>query len=129
RLRESINQPSILIFEDPHWVDAESQELLNLLVDSTGTARILMLVNYRPEYSHAWGSKTYYTQLRLDPLGRENAEEMLGALLGNELDIIPVRQLIIQRTEGNPFFMEEMVQAFFEQGVLARNGRIKLAKA
>src|SRR5208282_3042697 len=81
-LRESLNQPLTLIFEDLHWVDDETQALLSLLADSIGTARILLLVNYRPEYTHQWGSKTYYTQLRLDPLGRESAEEMLSALLG-----------------------------------------------
>src|SRR6202022_4515101 len=66
-LRESLNQPLMVIFEDLHWIDEETQELLNLLVDSIGTAKFLLLVNYRPEYSHQWNSKTYYTQLRLDP--------------------------------------------------------------
>jgi len=59
-LRESLNQPLILIFEDLHWIDGETQTLLNLLADSIGTAKILMLVNYRPEYSHQWSNKTYY---------------------------------------------------------------------
>src|SRR5207253_6211750 len=72
-LRESLNQPMMVIFEDLHWIDRESEALLNVLADSIGTAKILLLVNYRPEYSHSWGSKTYYTQLRLDPLGCENA--------------------------------------------------------
>jgi predicted ATPase len=67
-LRESLNQPLMVIFEDLHWIDEQTQELLSLLADSIGTAKILLLVNYRPEYSHQWGSKTYYTQLRLDPL-------------------------------------------------------------
>src|SRR5256885_1361850 len=68
-LRESLNQPLMVEFEDLHWIDSETQELLNLLADSIGTAQFLLLVNYRPEYSHQWGSKTYYTQMRLDPLG------------------------------------------------------------
>src|SRR6201981_1799667 len=82
-LRESVNQPLMVIFEDLHWIDEQTQELLNLLADSIGTAKILLLVNYRPEYSHPWNSKTYYTQLRLDPFGKESAEEMLSALLGD----------------------------------------------
>ena len=82
-LRESLNQPLMVIFEDLHWIDEATQEFLNLLADSIGTAKILLLVNYRPEYSHKWNSKTYYTQLRLDPLGKESAEEMLSALLGD----------------------------------------------
>ena len=86
-------------------------------------------MNYRPEYSHQWSSKTYYTQLRLDPLGKESAEEMLSALLGDGKDLLPLKRLIIERTEGTPFFMEEMVQALFEEGVLQRNGVVKLAKS
>jgi predicted ATPase len=81
-LRESLNQPLMLIFEDLHWIDEQTQELLNLLADSIGTAKLLLLVNYRPEYSQQWNSKTYYTQLRLDPLGEESADEMLRAVLG-----------------------------------------------
>jgi AAA ATPase domain/Adenylate and Guanylate cyclase catalytic domain len=89
-LRESLNQPLMLIFEDLHWIDEETQALLNLLADSIGTARVLLLANYRPEYSHQWGSKTYYTQLRLDPLGKESAEDMLSSLLGDGKDLIPL---------------------------------------
>ena len=86
-------------------------------------------MNYRPEYSHQWSNKTYYTQLRLDPLGKESAEEMLSALLGDGKDLIPLKRLIIERTEGTPFFMEEIVQALFEDGVLQRNGAVKLARS
>src|SRR6516165_5784885 len=128
-LRESLNRPLMLIFEDLHWIDEQTHELLNLLADSIGTAKLLLLVTYRPEYSHQWNSKTYYTQLRLDPLGKESAEEMLSALLGNYKDLIPLKQLIIERTEGTPFFMEEMVQALFEDGVLQRDGAVKLARS
>src|SRR5579863_2148794 len=128
-LRESLNQPLMVIFEDLHWIDDETQAFLNLLADSIGTAKILLLVNYRPEYSHQWGSKTYYTQLRLDPLSKESAEEMLSSMLGDGKDLIPLKRLIIERTEGTPFFMEEMVQALFEDGVLHRNGAVKLARS
>jgi class 3 adenylate cyclase len=127
-LRESLNQPLMVIFEDLHWVDRESEALLNMLADSIGTAMILLLVNYRPEYSHGWSSKTYYTQLRLDPLGRENAEEMLKSLLDGGDDLVPVRRLIIEKTEGTPFFMEETVQMLYDQGALVRNGSTKLVR-
>jgi predicted ATPase len=127
-LRESLNQPLLVMFEDLHWIDGETQALLNLLVDSIGTARMLLLVNYRPEYQHQWGNRTHYTQLRLDPLGRESAEEMLRSLLGDELELAPVKRLVIERTEGNPFFMEETVQMLLEEGALVRNGAVKLAK-
>jgi predicted ATPase len=128
-LRESLNQPLIVIFEDLHWLDEGSRALLNLLADSIGTAHLLMLVNYRPEFTHNWGNKTYYTQLRLDPLSTESGEEMLKALLDDGHDLVPLKRVIIEKTEGNPFFMEEIVQALFEQGALLRNGSIKLAKS
>ncbi len=127
-LRESLNQPLMVIFEDLHWIDEETQALLNLLADSIGTAKFLLLVNYRPEYSHQWNSKTYYTQLRLDPLGMENAEEMLAGLLGTGEGLAPLKQVIIEKTEGNPFFIEEIVQQLFEEGALIRNGEIRIAR-
>ena len=127
-LRESMNQPLMIIFEDLHWIDTETQALLNLLVDAIANARILLLVNYRPEYRHEWGSRTHHTQLRLDPLGTESADEMLSALLSDDAALRPLRRQIVERTQGTPFFMEEVVQALFEEGVLERNGSVKLAK-
>ncbi len=108
---------------------SETQAFLNLLADSIGTAKILLLVNYRPEYSHQWNSKTYYTQLRLDPLGKESADEMLSALLGDGKELAPLKRLIIERTEGNPFFMEEMVQVLLDEGALVRNGSDQAGQA
>jgi class 3 adenylate cyclase/tetratricopeptide (TPR) repeat protein len=128
-LRESMNQPLMVVFEDLHWIDEQTQALLNLLADSIGTAKILLLVNYRPEYSHQWGSKTYYTQLRLDPLGKESADEMLLALLGEGRDLEPLKRVIIEKTEGNPFFMEETVQVLLDEGALVREGgAVKLTR-
>jgi len=127
-VRESMNQPLIVIFEDLHWIDTESEAILNLIADSIGTAQILMMVNYRPEYRHNWGNKTYYTQLRLDPLGPDNAAELLTAMLGEAAALDPLKAAIIQRTEGNPFFIEEMVQVLFDQGALVRDGTVSLAK-
>jgi class 3 adenylate cyclase/tetratricopeptide (TPR) repeat protein len=121
-VRESLNQPLIVIFEDLHWIDEETQGLLNLLADSIGSAKILLLVNYRPEYHHEWGSKTCYSQLRLDPLATESAEEMLTALVGDDAEVRPLKRLIIERTEGNPFFMEETVLVLLDDGALKRDG-------
>ncbi|HEV8715258.1 MAG TPA: adenylate/guanylate cyclase domain-containing protein [Candidatus Binatia bacterium] len=128
-LRESFNQPLILIFEDLHWIDTETQGFLDVLSESMAGARILLLVNYRPEYRHEWGSKTYYTQLRLAPLGRDEAEEFLNILLGipigavREPSLQALKQLILEKTEGTPFFMEEVVQELVEQGVLRRDAQ------
>src|ERR1043166_4833050 len=109
-LRESLKQPLILIFEDLHWIDTETQGLLDLLTESLATVKVLLLVNYRPEYRHEWGAKTYYTQLRLAPLGKEDTEELLSFLLGDDPSLKPVQQLILDKTAGTPFFMEEVVQ-------------------
>jgi class 3 adenylate cyclase/tetratricopeptide (TPR) repeat protein len=125
-LRESLNQPLIVMFEDLHWIDEQTQEFLNLLADSLANAKILLLVNYRPEYRHPWGSKTYHTQLRLDPLGRDSAEEMLEALLGAGSPFT-LKRFIIEKSDGNPLFIEEIVQALFEEGTLARNGAVRAA--
>src|SRR5882724_7615567 len=117
-IRESQVQPLLLVFEDLHWIDAETQALLDSLVESLPTARLLLLVNYRPEYQHGWGSKTYYTQLRLDPLPPTSAEALLQALLGDDPSLAPLTQLLIARTEGNPFFLEESVRTLVETQVL-----------
>jgi predicted ATPase len=117
-LRESQAQPLLLVCEDLHWIDTETQALLDRLVDSVPTARLLLLVNYRPEYQHSWGGKTYYTQLRLDPLPPVSANEFLLALLGDDPSLRPLKQLLIARTEGNPFFLEESVRTLAETGVL-----------
>jgi class 3 adenylate cyclase/tetratricopeptide (TPR) repeat protein len=118
-LRESQVQPLLVVFEDLHWIDSETQALLDGLVESLPAARLLLLVNYRPEYQHPWGSRTYYTQLRLDPLPPESAEELLGALLGPEPGLDPLKRVLIARTEGNPFFLEESVRALVETGPLS----------
>jgi class 3 adenylate cyclase len=118
-LRESQEQPLLLVFEDLHWIDSETQALLDSLVDSLPTARLVLLVNYRPEYEHGWGRKTYYQQLRLDPLPPESAEALLDALLGEDAGLAPLKKLLIQRTEGNPFFLEESVRTLVETGALA----------
>ena len=81
-LRESQGQPLVLVVENLHWIDAETQACLDGLVESLPAARILLLVNYRPEYQHGWGSKTYYTQLRLDPLPPASAEALIRASWG-----------------------------------------------
>jgi class 3 adenylate cyclase/predicted ATPase len=117
-LRESQVQPLLLVFEDLHWIDAETQALLDSLIESLPTARLLLLVNYRPEYQHGWGSKTYYTQLRLDPLPLASAEAFLDALLGQDPSLVPLKRVLIERTDGNPFFLEESVRTLVETGVL-----------
>jgi tetratricopeptide (TPR) repeat protein len=130
-LRESRNQPLILVFEDLHWIDSATQALLDLMVETLTPERILMLFNYRPEYRHEWHRRPYYTELRLEPFGADSAGEMLTALLGEAQAshrLVEVRQIITERTAGNPLFIEELVRAMFEQQILVRNGVVKLAR-
>src|SRR5262249_20909388 len=83
-VRESQVRPLLLIFENLHWIDAQTQAFLDSLIESLPTSRVLLLVNYRPEYRHTWGNRTYYTQLRLNPLSSDTADELLEALLGGD---------------------------------------------
>jgi class 3 adenylate cyclase/tetratricopeptide (TPR) repeat protein len=115
-LRESQVQPLLVVFEDLHWIDGETQALLDSLLDSLGSARLLLLVNYRPEYQHGWGSKTAYSQMRLDALPAESAGELLEALLGDDRGLAPLKRLLVKR--GNPFFLEETVRMLVETKAL-----------
>ena len=125
---ESLKQPLVLIFEDLHWIDDQTQALLNLLADTLSNARVLLLVNYRPEYRHEWTNRSHYSQLRLDPLGKADGAVMLSALLGEGDDLDSIKGVIVERTGGNPFFIEEIVKALFDEGTLIGNGMVKLAR-
>jgi class 3 adenylate cyclase/tetratricopeptide (TPR) repeat protein len=115
-LRESQVQPLLVVFEDLHWIDGETQALLDSLVESVGSARLLLLVDYRPEYEHRWGSKTAYSQLRIGTLPAESATELLATLLGPDPKLAPLMQMLVKR--GNPFFLEETVRTLVETGAL-----------
>jgi len=126
-LREAREQPLLLIFEDLHWIDGETQALLDSLVESLGSARLLLLVNYRPEYQPPWGGKTYYSQMRLDALPAESAGELLEALLGEDPGLAPLKQLLVKR--GNPFFLEETVRTLVEtKALVGERGRYRLTQ-
>jgi transcriptional regulator with AAA-type ATPase domain/tetratricopeptide (TPR) repeat protein len=129
-LRESQTQPLCLVVDNLHWIDAETQEFLDSLVDSLPATRILLLVSYRPDYHHRWVSKTYYTQLRLDPLPPASAQELASSILGHEASVMPLAKRLIERAEGNPFFLEECIQTLVETHALSgERGNYRLAKA
>ena len=117
--KESRIQPLVIAFEDLHWIDGETQAFLDNVVESLPTLRVLLLVNYRPEYRHEWASKACYTQQRIDPLPPEGAEEMLDGLLGVDPELGPLKHMLVSRTEGNPFFVEECARSLVETGVLS----------
>jgi class 3 adenylate cyclase/tetratricopeptide (TPR) repeat protein len=126
-LREAREQPLVVVFEDLHWIDGETQALLDGLVESLGSARLLLLVNYRPEYQHTWASKTYSSQLRLDALPPAGAADLLEALLGEDAGLAPLKQLLVKR--GNPFFVEESVRTLVETKALAgERGQYRLVQ-
>ncbi len=122
RVRDSLAQPLVIIFEDLHWFDSESLEFLTLLADSLANLKILMLVNHRPDFTHSSAGKSYYRQLRLEPLEANPAEELLTALLTDAAELRPFKKLIIEKSEGNPLFIEEIVRALFENGTIVRQG-------
>ena len=113
-VRLSQREPLILIVEDLQWIDPETQGLLDRLVESLPTARLLLLVNYRSEYRHGWARKSYYNQIGLEPLSHEAAQNLLGSLLGDHPDLGSLRQLLVERADGNPFFLEESVRTLVD---------------
>jgi class 3 adenylate cyclase/tetratricopeptide (TPR) repeat protein len=128
-MRQSELQPLVVVFEDLHWIDSETQALLDGLVESLRAARLLLLVNYRPEYQHSWGGKPYFTQIRIDPLTPRNAEALLEALLGAGPELKSLKERLIERTEGNPFFLEESVRTLAETAILVgERGAYRLAR-
>src|SRR3989454_1944251 len=129
-LEESRGQPVVVVFEDLHWIDSETQAVLDILVESLPSHRVLLLVSYRLEYQHTWGSKSYYAQLRLDPLSSDNAHVLLDSLLGRDGATAALKAALVERTGGNPFFLEESVRTLVETGVLAGDrGAYRVARA
>ncbi len=129
-LRQSHEKPVLFMLEDAHWIeDSETQAVLDGLVESIPAARVLLALTYRPEYQHTWGNRTYYTQVRVDALPPDSADEMLTALLGEHPSLHSVKPLLIEETEGNPFFLEETVRTLVEtQTLVGDRGAYRLAK-
>ena len=117
-IEESRRGPVVLVFEDLHWIDSETQAVLDTLVDGLPSHRVLLLVSYRPEYQHTWNGKTYYAQLRLDALSPEDSQVLLDSLLGTEKAMASLKATLVGRTGGNPFFLEESVRTLVETDVL-----------
>jgi class 3 adenylate cyclase/tetratricopeptide (TPR) repeat protein len=128
-VRESEVQPLVLIFEDLHWIDSETQALLDSLVETLVTLRILLLVNYRPEYHDGWSGRPYYHQLRIEPLRSELTEDLLEATLGHHPTLQPLKRLLVDRTGGNPFFLEEGIRTLVEtKALVGERGAYHLAR-
>jgi transcriptional regulator with AAA-type ATPase domain/tetratricopeptide (TPR) repeat protein len=129
-LRESARQPLVLVFEDAHWADSETRELLDEIAESIPVAHVLMLVTYRPEHQHGWTGWSFYTHLRVEPLRGESADRLVDELLGADASLAKLRSMLIQWTDGNPFFIEEVVRTLVETGALqGERGAYRLAGA
>ena len=120
-VRESQNIPLVLAIEDLHWIDNSSEEFLGYLIGGLASAHILLLILYRPEYTHQWGSKTYYTQIRVDELSQETSAEMVQAILKEGKAGQDLTKLILDRAAGNPLFMEELTRSLLENGFIQKN--------
>jgi transcriptional regulator with AAA-type ATPase domain/tetratricopeptide (TPR) repeat protein len=126
-LREARAQPILVVFEDLHWIDSETQSVLDGVVNSLPSARLLLLVSYRPEYQHAWSSKTCFSQLGIASLSPGSVEEFLDALLGHDVGLRSLKQLLVRR--GNPFFLEETVRTLAEtRALVGEPGAYRLAQ-
>jgi len=129
-LRESQAQPLVVVFEDLHWIDTETQSFLDSFVERLPTRCLLLLVNYRPTYQHSWGDKVYYRQLPIDALTPDSVDDLLATLLGSNVTLEPLKRALIERTEGNPLFLEETVRTLVETKVLTgERGAYRLAKS
>jgi class 3 adenylate cyclase/predicted ATPase len=124
----SRRDPLVLVFEDLHWADAQTRALLAVLAERIADARILLLATHRPDDDPAWRSKEYYTEIRLEPLSTEHAEELLASLLPDVDQMAPLKRSIIDKTAGNPFFIEEISHSLFEDGTLVHGITTRLTK-
>jgi class 3 adenylate cyclase/tetratricopeptide (TPR) repeat protein len=114
----SQHRPHVIVIEDLHWLDKASEEYLTFLIESLAGMPVLLLTTHRPGYTVRWAAKTYYTQIALDRLTPQEVEGLLQALLGADAWLLPLKQLLRERTEGNPFFLEESVRMLVENEVL-----------
>ncbi len=119
-IRESQDKPLVLVFEDLHWIDKTSEEFLNYLIGWLANTPILLILLYRPEYTHRWGSKSYYSNIRVDQLSIPTSAELVQSIL-KEGEVVPeLRDLILGKAAGNPLFMEELTHSLLENGSIQK---------
>jgi class 3 adenylate cyclase/tetratricopeptide (TPR) repeat protein len=119
-IRESQNKPLVIAVEDLHWIDKTSEEFLDYLIGWLANVKILLIILYRPEYAHQWGSKSYYSKIGVDQLSTKTSAELVQAILEGGEAIPELKELIISRSGGNPLFVEELTQNLLENGSIER---------
>ncbi len=117
-LRAAEVRPQVVVFEDLHWMDQATEAFLTITADSIPTSRVLCLFTYRPGYVHPFGERTYHTRLVLPTLSSADTVQMAQAMLATEHLPEALQTLIIQKAEGNPFFVEEVVKSLRETGLI-----------
>ncbi len=122
-VQEAQNKPIILVFEDLHWIDKTSEEFLSYLIAWLAHTHILLILLYRPEYTHSWGSKSYYTKIGVDQLSGAASADLVQAILEAGEVVSEIRELILTRTAGNPLFMEELTHSLLENGSIQKKNR------
>ena len=128
-LKGSEIRPLILSYEDLHWIDKSSEDLLKHILESIPGARILMIFTYRPEFVHTWGSKSYHSQVTLNRLSNRESLTMITNLLGTEEIDRHLEDMMLEKTEGIPFFIEELVKSLKDLNIIeTKNGKYYLAK-
>jgi predicted ATPase len=119
-IRESQNQPLILVIEDLHWIDKITEEFLNYLIGWLQNTKVFLILLYRPEYTHQWGNKSYYTKVGLTQLGSDSSSLLVQAILENEAVVPEIKDLIKKRAGGNPLFVEELTHNLLENGTIEK---------
>jgi len=119
-LQESRNRPLLVIVEDLHWIDKNSTDALTALVDMIGSLPVLMVLSYRPSFTHSLGERSYYNRLALSHLARGESEVLAEGVLQATSLPQQVKQLITSKAEGNPFFIEEVTKSLLESGVMRK---------
>ncbi|UCG04952.1 MAG: tetratricopeptide repeat protein [Desulfobacterales bacterium] len=121
-LKGSENQPLIMAFENLHWIDHSSEESLKGLLDAISGARVFLIFTYRPEFIHTWGGRSYHSQINLNRLSTRETLMMVSHLLGTEDFEREIEQLVLEKTEGVPFFIEELINSLRDQETIEKKG-------
>lgn len=126
-LQESSHQPTIVVIDDMQWVDRTSEEFVGYLMSSLPDSRILLLLLYRPEYVHGWGSKSTYSQVRVDELSPRSSIQLIQSILGDVS--AELCRYITDRARGNPLFIEEFISTLREEDAIMKTGSRCLLRA
>jgi class 3 adenylate cyclase/tetratricopeptide (TPR) repeat protein len=113
-------RPIIIAFEDLHWIDKSSEDVVRSHLESIPGSRILLIFTYRPEFVHTWGAKSYHNQLTLHRLSNRESLEMVTHILGTKEIEKTLEELILEKTEGVPFFIEEFIKSLRDLKIIER---------